>query len=268
MRAYITLLSSRNYLQGVIVLYRSLRSLKSRYPLYCVLSVSIDEATEQILEREGIRCIRLSHSAVTENINPLGQGFSHWNYTFDKLFIWGLTQFEKIVFLDCDMLVVRNIDNLFEKDAFSSISAGRSYPGNESWTALNSGLMVIKPDMNIEKALLRLINIVIRQAKAQNIMVGDQDVIKYYFPDWAEYKQLHLDEGYNIFADHLTYYIRHLGYSLKGEKGKPIYVVHFIGKSKPWMKKTLKEYAWMFKMCLRNPYYIFVYMWFRKYLKV
>ena len=123
MRAYVTLLSSKSYLQGVVVLNRSLVASGSRYPFYCVLSVSIDEETEQILRKEGIRCIRLLHSAVTGNINPLGQGFSHWNYTFDKLLIWGLTQFEKIVFLDCDMLVVRNIDGLFEHDPFSAVSA-------------------------------------------------------------------------------------------------------------------------------------------------
>lgn len=77
MKAYITLLSSKNYLQGVLVLHRSLKATGARYPLYCVLSVSINEETEQILEREGIRCVRLLHSAVTGNVNPLGQGFSH-----------------------------------------------------------------------------------------------------------------------------------------------------------------------------------------------
>lgn len=268
MRAYVTLLSSKSYLQGVVVLHRSLMASESRYPLYCMLSVSIDEETEQILEREGIHCIRLSHSAVTGNINPLGQGFSHWNYTFDKLLIWGLTQFEKIVFLDCDMLIVRNIDGLFEHEPFSAVSADSSYPGNESWVGgLNSGLMVIEPNKNVENKLLQMIDSVADDCMKRGVLVGDQDVIKCFLYDWSKRISLHLDEGYNVFADHLTYYIRHLGYSFKDEERKPIYVIHFIGKSKPWMKKTLKECAWMFKMCLGNPYYIFAYMRFRKYLK-
>ena len=162
-----------------------------------------------------------------------------------------------------------DIDGLFEHDPFSAVSADSSYPGNESWVdGLNSGLMVIEPNKTVENNLLQMIDTVADSCMKRGVLVGDQDIIKCYLHDWGKCASLHLDEGYNIFADHLTYYIRHLGYSLKGEKGKPIYVVHFIGKSKPWMKKTLKEYAWMFKMCLSNPYYIFVYMRFRKYLKV
>lgn len=267
MKVYITLLSNKNYLQGVLVLHRSLKASESRYPLYCALSVSIDKETEHILEREGIRCVRLLHSAVTGNVNPLGKGFSHWNYTFDKLLIWGLTQFEKVVFLDCDMLIVRSIDGLFEHEAFSAVSADSSYPGNESWVGgLNSGLMVIVPDKEVERQLLQTISIVVNDCTKRNLMVGDQDVIKRFLPDWGKCDSLHLDEGYNIFADHLTYYIRHLGYSLKGKMGKAVYVTHFIGKSKPWMKKSFREYVWMFKMCSTNPYYLLAYTRFRKYL--
>ena len=179
MRAYVTLLSSKNYLPGVVVLHRSLMVSESRYPLYCMLSVSIDEETEQILEREGIRCIRLLHSAVTGNINPVGQGFSPWNYTFDKLLIWGLTQFEKIVFLDCDMLILRNIDGLFEHEPFSAVSADSSYPGNESWVGgLNSGLMVIEPNKTVERQLLQMIDTVVDDSMKRGVLVGDQDVIK------------------------------------------------------------------------------------------
>lgn len=50
MKVYITLLSNKNYLQGVLVLHRSLKASESRYPLYCALSVSIDKETEHILE--------------------------------------------------------------------------------------------------------------------------------------------------------------------------------------------------------------------------
>ena len=190
-----------------------------------------------------------------------------WNYTFDKLLIWGLTQFEKVVFLDCDMLIVRNIDGLFEHEAFSAVSADSSYPGNESWVGgLNSGLMVIVPDKEVERQLLQTISIVVNDCTKRNLMVGDQDVIKRFLPDWGKCDSLHLDEGYNIFADHLTYYIRHLGYSLKGKMGKAVYVIHFIGKSKPWMKKSFREYVWMFKMCSTNPYYLLAYTRFRKYL--
>lgn len=174
-------------------------------------------------------------------------------------------QFEKIVFLDSDMLIIRNIDDLFEREPFSAVCADSSYPGNEGWAGgLNSGLMVIEPDKETEKQLLQCVKPVVEESQKQNRLVGDQDVVKFFISDFGQRVSLHLDEGYNVFADHLTYYIRHLGYSLGNKKGKPVYVVHFIGKAKPWMKKTLRQYVWLLKMCLGNPYYVTIY---RKYMK-
>ena len=268
MKAYVTLLSNRAYLKGVLVLYRSLKAVQAQYPLYCVLSVSVEDNVQKELEQEGICCIRLAHAAVDGNINPEGLGFSHWNFTFDKLLIWGLTQFEKIVFLDSDMLIVRNIDELFECEPFSAVCADSSYPGNEGWAGgLNSGLMVIEPNIETEKQLLQCVKPVVEESQEQKRLVGDQDVVKYFISDFGQRVSLHLDEGYNIFADHLTYYIRHLGYSLSNKTGKPIYVVHFIGKAKPWMKKTLRQYVWLLKMCLGNPYYVAAYCKYMKFLR-
>lgn len=265
MRAYITLLSNRVYFEGVLVLHRSLKAVQAQYPLYCVLSVSVENAVQKKLEQEGIPCIRLSCTAVDGKVNPAGQGFSHWNFTFDKLLVWGLTQFDKIVFLDSDMLIVRNVDKLFEQEPFSAVSADSSYPGNEHWCGgLNSGLMVICPDEDVKKRLLQCIEPVLKESRKQNKLIGDQDVVKYFLPEWGQCTSLHLDEGYNLFADHITYYMRHLGYSMSGITGKPIYIIHFIGKTKPWMKKTWRQYAWLVKMCLRNPYYVTAY---RRYLK-
>ncbi|MBM6671529.1 hypothetical protein H6B14_12280 [Phocaeicola coprophilus] len=264
MRAYITLLSNKSYFEGVLILHRSLKAVQARYPLYCVLSISVEDEVQKRLECEGIPCIRLSRTVVDGLVNSEKCGFSHWNYTFDKLLVWGLTQFEKMVFLDCDMLIVRNIDHLFECEPFSAVIAGSLYPGNEHWEGLNSGIMVIIPDERVRDCLLANINLEIEAGKAENRMIGDQDVIKRYLKNWKDQKNLHLEQGYNVFADYLTYYIYRLGYSLNDQTDKPIFVIHFIGRAKPWMKKTLRQYVWLLKMCLKNPYYIMAY---RKYLR-
>lgn len=267
MNAYITLLSSRNYLPGVLALSNSLRIVKSAYPLVCTLSKDIDIDVEKDLERHGIRCIRLNENVVGSNANPEEQAFSHWNFTFDKLQVWGLEGFEKLIFLDSDMLVIRNIDHLFEKDAFSAVCAGKSYPGHESWNTLNSGLVVINPNKKVKQALVDLIDPVIQKFQAKNLLVGDQDILHEYLPDWKDECRLHLDEGYNMFADYLTWYIKNNGYAING-KGKPIYVIHFIGKLKPWMRPNVRKSLWLLRMCLRNPYYAWACWKFRKYLRL
>ncbi len=264
MKAYITLLSKESYFEGVLILNRSLLAVKAKYPLYCVVSMSVGKKWERDLEKEGISCIRLSKTAINSAVNPEGRGSSHWNFTFDKLLIWGLTQFEKIVFLDSDMFIVKNIDHLFEREPFSAVVAGSLYPGNRHWKELNSGIMVIVPNVKIRDQLLKNISLEIEAGKAENRMIGDQDVIKRYLKNWKEQKNLHLEQGYNVFADYLTYYIHHLGYSFDDQAEKPIYVIHFIGRAKPWMKKTFRQYVWLLKMCLKNPYYLIAY---RRYLK-
>ncbi len=266
--AYVTLLSSMSYIPGVLVLHRSLKAAGAGYPLYCMISMSVDEDAVRILEREGIACIRLGQAAVSAAVNDDDEKFSHWNSTFDKLFVWGLTQFRKIVFLDSDMLVIGNIDSLFEKEPFSAVSADSSYPGNEGWAGgLNSGLMVICPDIDMKERMFAAIRPAVSACRQQGRSAGDQDVIKYVLRDWGNRTELHLDEGYNLFADHLSYYIGRLGYSLCQGKGRQAHVIHFIGKSKPWMKKSFRTCIWILRMFLKDPYYFRMYRLYRSYLR-
>lgn len=265
MKAYITLLSNENYLDGVLVLNKSLQMVDSKYPFYCLLSMGVDEKIKQRLRQEAIQYIQLTKTLNEDDVNSDGH-FSHWNFTFDKLQIWGLTKFEKIVFLDSDMLVLRNIDSLFNREEFSAVCAGHSYPGNHHWSELNSGLLVIKPNQDTEKGIAELAKTVVLEYRANNQLIGDQDVINHFYPDWEDERSLHLDEGYNLFASHLTYYIRQLGYSFT-DKGKPIYVIHFIGRTKPWMIKGVKSYLWLFYVLVRNPLYWEAYNMYRSLLR-
>ena len=47
MRAYITLLSNKSYFEGVLILHRSLKAVQARYPLYCVLSISVEDEVQK-----------------------------------------------------------------------------------------------------------------------------------------------------------------------------------------------------------------------------
>lgn len=267
MRAYVTLLSNEKYFDGVVMLCRALEAVNSNYPLYCMLSSSVDESLEKRLCDEGVFCIRLQKSVAGGCVNVERQTFSHWSHTFDKLQMWGLTQFEKLVFVDSDMLIRSNIDSLFDRLPFTAVCAGCSYPTNEDWFGLNSGLIVVEPNKKIEEDLFALAPKVIAEFVAKGLFVGDQDVINSYLTDWHLKPELHLDEGYNLFADYLSYYIKYNGYSWSKGEGKPIHVIHFIGRQKPWMKKSLRNWAWWIRECIRNPYYFLAYRKYISYLK-
>ena len=58
--------------------------------------------------------------------------------TLTKLHVWKLTDYDKMVFCDADMVVVRNIDDLFEREELSAVP-------DCGWpSCFNTGLFVFR----------------------------------------------------------------------------------------------------------------------------
>ncbi|MEG4836990.1 glycosyltransferase family 8 protein [Microcoleus sp. B9-D4] len=113
--AWVTLCTTRSYLPGILVLARSLRQCQSRYPLVVMVThdLLIDEAASALTQEPNIR------QRLVSPIQPSPQAHTEYAYaTFSevwtKLRCWELVEFAKLVFLDADMLVLRNMDHLFE----------------------------------------------------------------------------------------------------------------------------------------------------------
>jgi alpha-N-acetylglucosamine transferase len=62
---------------------------------------------------------------------------------FAKLRLWELEQYDNVVFIDADAIVVRNIDRLFSYPEFSA--APNVYEGLADFHRLNSGVFTAKP---------------------------------------------------------------------------------------------------------------------------
>ena len=231
-RTYVTVCSSEEYLDGVLALDASLRRVGSRYPLTVLVTAPVSAEAEQRLNLLGIRTSRRDESpAVPREVidRNAASGQEHWSRTFDKLHIFELLEFGKVVYLDSDMIVMSNVDELFDRPHLSAVAAGRSQPGNESWVQLNSGCLVVVPRPGALEALWKALPLALSERGA----VGDQDLIQVAHPDWPEQEDLHLGEEYNLFFMYLEHYTRELGYSRRG--GPPIKIVHFVGARKPWM---------------------------------
>jgi alpha-N-acetylglucosamine transferase len=82
--------------------------------------------------------------------NPKAEAnaYNQWNYS--KFRLWELTEYNKIIFIDADMLILRNMDFLFEYPEISTT-------GNDG-TLFNSGLMVIEPSNSTFQLLMDHIN--------------------------------------------------------------------------------------------------------------
>lgn len=247
--SYVTIISTDSYLIGALALYKSLKRVKSKYPLTILLSKNIDSKIENILQQKDINYIRLTDSIEVTKNNKDPEYF-HWSNTFDKLFIFRLIQFKKIVFLDSDMMIVNNIDHLFEMKHMSAVVSDRI--NDATCCELNSGLMVIDPKIEMFSQMRGLIQDIL----VKNKNFGDQDIIRLYFHDWKNCKELELDDGYNMYYSDINTFIQQ-GYNLTGSK--KIYVIHFVGAKKPWNYSIRKIYRTL--KCF-NKYFFLKYLYF------
>lgn len=235
MNAYITLLSTLDYLPGVLALHESLCQVDAAYPLQVAVSRSIPEHVDSLLQKKGMAVVRLPEAIEIPAMFQEKSG--HWNHTFDKLHLFGLTDFNKLVYLDSDMMVLTNIDELFGKPHMSAVAAGRMV--HPSWRRLNSGLMVIKPEEGLPERMSATLQKAITDVQAMGSeSLGDQDIINAYYNEWPYLKNLHLDDGYNMFYSDIDAYVDKHGYVLPPEYGhdsRVVRVVHFVGRHKPWM---------------------------------
>ena len=236
MKAYITLLSTCSYLPGVIVLHDSVRRTQSLYPFWVAVSSTISQQIIDKLTARGMNVLRLP--LPIDIPKAFKEESGHWGNTFDKIHLFGLTKFSKLIYLDSDMIVLKNIDTLFEKAHLSAVAAGQLEHPN--WTRLNSGLMVIEPEDHLPEKIAKVSDRAVMEAsESGSNKIGDQDVINAYYADWPDRQDLHLDEGYNIFFSDLDVYIGSHGYHISANLNdnlKDVYVIHFVGALKPWMK--------------------------------
>jgi hypothetical protein len=226
--SYITVLSTDSYLEGVIVLYHSLMRTQPKYPFLVLTTPNLSDLTYQTLNQHGIHYRPIEPIKLDTTIHAAEQ---HWEWSYSKLQIFNQAQFDKLVYLDADMLICENIDELFAKPHMSAVNAGGMLPENATWTQLNSGLMVIEPSFSLYDDMMS------RLSSLYNPAGGDQDVIQAYYPDWPDRPELHLDHGYNIFHTHLDRYQQLFDYRIKSQTN-PVKVIHFIGEHKPWLIKS------------------------------
>lgn len=235
--AYISVLTTESYLIGILGIAECLKRVNAKFPFYVIITDNISNKVENLLNNKHINTIRKKSIQIPEIIrrkNDKGD-FSHWTNTFDKLSIFELTQFDKIIYLDADMYIRKNIDELFEKPHMSAPVNRKFGPNITLPLELVSGLLVIEPQKNLLNSFLEILLTI----EDKRNSIGDQDILQEYYTDWANQSELHLNLKYNVFFTYLDYYIVHSNYKLSD-----ISVFHFILSKKPWnfFLKNTDEY--------------------------
>ncbi len=232
---YVTFVTKPDYLPGLFALVRSLKRVKSQYPLVVCIPNDNPALHERLKSNRLLQNAVICTRPMIELPDEL-KTFDHWKETFFKLSVASLVEYDKVVAVDCDMLICKNLDHLFERPSGSAVQDVENIkaPYAESFR-FNSGLFVLKPDMELFAKLCRNIGSTVRRRNAAGLMVGDQDVLNDTLCDWGSSKELWLDQKYNVLWPCLPTYEKD-----KHLMAKDVFVIHFIGWPKPW-KYSKKE---------------------------
>jgi alpha-N-acetylglucosamine transferase len=230
MKTYLTVVTTDDYAIGAVALWESLRRTRPEYGLVVVITKHISEECDRRLQKAGLATLRIDEQLRRARVSEAA--LRHWDNTFSKLLMFELVQYEKIVYLDADMMVLRNLDHLFERPHLSAAIPDKLMPGHESWVQLCSALMVIEPQPGLAAAIMQHVPAVEARMKS----FSDQDLLHDHFPDWPSHPELELEQGYGVFPDSIDRYVNRFGYNLNfaAPDERTIATVHFVGSRKPW----------------------------------
>ena len=163
--AIITLVTGTEspYTAGAMALGQSLVDVGCTLPRIVMVTPDVDpksrESMSSLWEIQEVQSVTCNHKP---NLDPTKfdlngeqykQGVARWSATCTKFRAWTLTQFDRVIFMDSDMIVVAPIDDAFYGYSNASfVAAPETFPPDN----FNAGFMVLNPNMDVFHKLVRL----------------------------------------------------------------------------------------------------------------
>ena len=191
--AYVTLVTNADYATGAAALVRSLKLTGTAADIVVMHTGGVEAGALSPLVGLGARLVAAELLPTSSDFNerhqrarlhadaPFTKGNKPAFHTpldnFAKLRLWQLTQYRRVVFIDADALVLRNIDRLFLYPEFSA--APNVYESLADFHRLNSGVFVAEPSEETFQAMLSALD-----APDAFWRRTDQTFLQAFFPDW------------------------------------------------------------------------------------
>ncbi|XP_017434704.1 putative UDP-glucuronate:xylan alpha-glucuronosyltransferase 4 [Vigna angularis] len=202
--AYVSVLhSSEAYVCGAIALAQSILRSNTNFPNDLLLLVDKSIGPKSIT---GLKAAGWKIQRIKRILSPFAKtgAYNKWNYS--KLRIWQLTKYDKIIFIDSDLVLLNNLDHLF---VYPQLSAAP----NEK-VLFNSGLMVVEPSQCMFQQMMN------KTFKVRSYNGGDQGFLNEIFTWWHRLPtKVNLLKGFQNDED---------------ENHEVPYAIHYLGL-KPWM---------------------------------
>jgi alpha-N-acetylglucosamine transferase len=191
--AYATLVTNADYAMGAVALVRSLRLTGTVAEILVMHTGGVAAGDLAPLEALGATLVAVDLLPTSDAFNarharakihadaPFTKGGKPAFHTpldnFAKLRLWEMEQYDRLVFIDADAIVVRNIDRLFAYPEFSA--APNVYESLADFSRMNSGVFVAQPSRATFARMLAMLD-----APDAFWPRTDQTFLQAFFPDW------------------------------------------------------------------------------------
>lgn len=192
-RAYVTLVTNGDYVGGALALVRSITLTSTDADIVVLHTGAVSAGELAPVRALGARLVEAPLLPTSNAFNerhararlhgdaPFTKGRKPEFHTpldnFVKLRLWQMEDYARIVFIDADALVLRNIDRLFDYPEFSA--APNVYESLGDFHRLNSGVFVARPSAATFTDMLRVLD-----RPDAFWRRTDQTFLQHYFPEW------------------------------------------------------------------------------------
>ncbi len=251
-QAFVTLITTDSFALGAKVLLHSLKAhmQKPADAATTQLPAVVLLVTPQVSQgtRAQLRplCDEVLEVAAIPNPYAADVHVQGWvDSGFTKLRIWGLTQYERVVYIDADCLVLTDVQELFALDV-DFAAAPDVFPPDR----FNAGVLLIKPNAALMDDL--------REQASRKALPsydgGDTGFLNAYFPEWFKAPTTspsscvaarggvtlaRLPFGLN--AQRTMHWMTHDKAPGYWESIRPLKVIHFSSSPKPWDAEGAKK---------------------------
>jgi len=235
--AYVTLVTNADYALGAKALMRSIMLTGSKADRVVLHTAAVKPTELRQLQPYNVRLVQTNLLPTSDTFNakhsrraqheaaPFTKGKKPKFHTpldnFAKLRLWELTEYDSVVFIDADAIMLKNCDRLFDYPEFCA--APNVYETLADFHRLNSGVFTARPSKDTYARMLEVLDkpdVFWRRT--------DQTFLEHFFPDW---------HGLPIFYNMLQYVWFNLP---EIWDWKSIHILHY-QYEKPWQIDHAKK---------------------------
>lgn len=167
----VSVLYNDDFAIGINTLGQSLKETNPDLPRTLLVTKQVSAHVVRELQVRGGWSVREVERLTNPHAEEEGAR-SHLNYVFTKLAIWGLVEFDRVIYLDGDTLVTDSIEELCYCDARLCAVTRDVY--------FNAGVMVLTPSAELHQDLLSLYQ------GTESYNQGEQGFLNLVFPEFQQ----------------------------------------------------------------------------------